>query len=373
MPDSAERPDVHDEVDGPLVPNPPDATSDQTPLFQEPAGSVEPDGATDTTTSANTPTLDPKVAIASHDRSSPAGRFILGDPGRQLGVVSRLPKWRPFRHDVTVDGFSIGNLTVRAASLRGSSHQYRGTPRQDAYAARSTANDEWLILAVADGVSDGRWSELSAESACQFGSEIVAARLVESGSIGAIEWPDIARMVNVHLAHQARGFLADPILRENGRTGSTPIEGTAMDVSAVMSTTLVMAAISTSNEPGEGIHFAVSSVAGDSSAWQLTNEGRWEHLVGNKSPTNAVESLPRETIVAPTDHRGQLQSGDALVLMTDGLSEPLGNGTGEVGQFLHDQWISPPDILLFPQQLGFVRSGCSDDRTAVSVWAAPSS
>ncbi|MFD0468784.1 protein phosphatase 2C domain-containing protein [Nonomuraea thailandensis] len=70
------------------------------------------------------------------------------------GADSRAP-------GVALDGGMLAQTTVRAVSLRGRRHRYRGEPLQDAYAVRLSADGRWVIAAVADGLG----STLHAEHA----------------------------------------------------------------------------------------------------------------------------------------------------------------------------------------------------------------
>ena len=64
---------------------------------------------------------------------------------------------------------------------------------------------------------------------------------------------------------------------------------------------------------------------------------------------------------------------DVLVLMTDGIGDPLRDGAGQVGRLpgghVGDARRSP---LEFAAQVDFTRKSHDDDRTAVAVWPARS-
>jgi hypothetical protein len=70
-------------------------------------------------------------------------------------------------------------------------------------------------------------------------------------------------------------------------------------------------------------------------------------------------SLPMHTTVHP---------GEALVLVSDGIGDALGAGTGEVGEFLAKVWRRPPSPLAFAAQAEFARKSFDDDRTALAFW-----
>ncbi|WP_068425013.1 hypothetical protein [Piscicoccus intestinalis] len=63
-----------------------------------------------------------------------------------------------------------------------------------------------------------------------------------------------------------------------------------------------------------------------------------------------------------------LGDGAALVLMTDGVGDPLGSGAGEVGTTLAQLWSRPPHPVEFAAQVAFGRKTFDDDRAALVVW-----
>ena len=63
-----------------------------------------------------------------------------------------------------------------------------------------------------------------------------------------------------------------------------------------------------------------------------------------------------------------LRRSDVLVLMSDGVGDPLHDGKGSVGRFLAAAWARPPAPIEFAAQVDFARSSHDDDRTAVAIW-----
>ncbi len=109
---------------------------------------------------------------------------------------------------------------------------------------------------------------------------------------------------------------------------------------------------------------------GDSTAWTLT-KGRWQHLFGSTEDGDVVSPATR---ALPVQRDGAevasvvLGPSDALILMTDGVSLPLGDGMGEVGRYLAEAWAGAPDLLSFATHVQFQRRSFDDDRTVVAVW-----
>jgi hypothetical protein len=117
------------------------------------------------------------------------------------------------------------------------------------------------------------------------------------------------------------------------------------------------------------------SWVGDSPCYVLGPTG-WSRIA--PAPSSAGELASSVTAALPThpDDLGELsltlKPGEVLFAMTDGLGDPLGDGTGVVGRTLASWWSSAPSAAEFYEQLSFHRATFDDDRTAVAVWTRPS-
>lgn len=112
---------------------------------------------------------------------------------------------------------------------------------------------------------------------------------------------------------------------------------------------------------------------GDSSGWLLADGVRWVPLgdvknAGNVIAESATACLPLLPEGDPEVVRAELAAGSALVLMSDGVGDPLGGGTGDVGRALAASWATPPHPIEFLAQVAFGRKTFDDDRAAVAVW-----
>jgi hypothetical protein len=131
-------------------------------------------------------------------------------------------------------------------------------------------------------------------------------------------------------------------------------------------------------EPGEnGEHTAHVVALGDTSAWLLApgDPVPWTPLQhvknsGSEVASSTTAAIPVVPAVAPEAVVVRFGPGTALVLMTDGVGDALGGGTGEVGAFLAQAWATPPTSLNFAAQVDFARRSYDDDRTALAVWPA---
>lgn len=299
-------------------------------------------------------------------RRMAAGGFIpysIGDPGRAAcGVVPLLDQENWHRRDSVFDGVTLevpglGHHVLRAASVRGLSHRAYGKPRQDEYGYQLTPDGRYLVLCVADGLSSGSRSHLAAEVAVRTGTALLVNALAET-SPAELVWEQIVGEVAGHIVTYARkrlpdgaGMTVDDVVGWMGTTATyavVDLAGAVLDVHAIM--------------------------VGDSSAWVLRADA-WQALsevknAGADVATSAVEALPR---VGQRDRprlHARVGPGEALVLMTDGVGDALGDGRGEVGTYLGAAWRTPPHEVDFVGQIGFSRKSFDDDRTVIAVWPA---
>ena len=287
--------------------------------------------------------------------------YEVGDPGRAAReVAATLPAAPSDPADTQIDAGGAGPLEVRAASVRGVSHRHSATPRQDDYALAATG--DWLIVVVADGVSSGPLSHQAATLACRAATAQVQEALEAGAEPDAIPWGDVLGAASRRIvAHGLRSLPA-----------AEGIELDAAEVARAMSTTLVIAVVSTA--AGEdGAHAGVVHSFGDCSVFRLGADG-WAAVTdvkneGAQMATSATVALPYVPEEVPPATPLALGAGEALFVMTDGVGDPLGSGDGDVGSFLATVWGGPPDPVTFAAQIGFARKSFDDDRTVVGIWA----
>jgi serine/threonine protein phosphatase PrpC len=283
--------------------------------------------------------------------------YTVGDPGsagrkvRATRVVG--PSGWP---DTAVDSVSLEGLEVRAASVRGLLHRSRHIPRQDAYSLGN--GDEPLVLTVCDGVGS---LGLSHEAA-QHAAARLSMLLPEYRSCDGVDWDALFRALSDELAK----------LRQDRIGDDAPCQQNDM-------ATTVLTAVLT-RLPGSGLRVELAWV-GDSEPY-LLRRGNWRRLSTERAAGNHADEdgrglvRPRGTAALPATHPVvrtyilDLMPGDVLVLVSDGIADPLGDGTGLVGGALIEWWSQPPDALEFASQVSFKRKGFFDDRTAVAVWMA---
>jgi len=303
-----------------------------------------------TTTDAGWSPFDPANAI--------------GDPGRQPEIRCVSSDLNVGTADTALDFLSLGALELRACSTRGWSHRYKGNPRQDAYSI--LVGEDALVIAVADGVSEGPHSHVAADTAARATVKLAAAEMAKNG---VVDWELLARRVSLRIVEEAE-------YRQIASTSehAADINERVRLVRLKMSTTLI-AAVLRRSPTHLGIQVEVSVIAGDSGAFRmlggsmvLTRVSGGKELGGLIASTS-VKPLPGPT--SPDVATIQLQPGDLLLLATDGLGDPLGDGTNDFSRELALRWGTPPTADRFMSDIDVYRRSFDDDRTAVAVWVRP--
>jgi hypothetical protein len=278
----------------------------------------------------------------------------VGHPSRAARAVPKLPAAEPALHDTVVDYAAVGDLQIRAASVRGARHRVGRTPRQDAYGLAATPDGRFVVAAVADGVSGAPDSHIGAHWAVTHGTQIAVDRLSVSADVDGLDAAELGAEIAAAVASSAH----DSLLRA-GR------EVELADVGDQVATTLVVAVVPVDATHGRRVWFAR---VGDSSAC-LLGDGGWRRVFTEPSSA-ATPALPASFahVEQATVHA---EPGEAVLLMTDGIDKPLGSGRGEVGRYLSEHWCRAPDPLEFVRQAQFERKTFDDDRTAVGLWPPP--
>jgi Protein phosphatase 2C len=313
----------------------------------------------------------------------PNGRWIVEDAGRQPDVRPKVAaSFKSPPPDFVVDGADVGSISFRAASVRGIGHQERGEPRQDAYAVRFTQDKRWLVGCIADGVSEGHRSHEAAATIVDRITDVLVTHLTRNAADEKLrDWPRLANQLpwdeavdqaNDAVMAQAKEHLTRVYKRQRNDEKLRELEESYSFAHArsIMSSTALAFIVATTPSADETYHALLANVAGDSSAFLLQNDA-WIPMSDIKNEgkeifSGSVRSLPNQVRVHVNPF--YLPVGNAFVVMTDGLGDPLGAARGTVGAFLRKHWRTPPDPLAFAQHLSFYKKTFTDDRTAVMVW-----
>ena len=230
--------------------------------------------------------------------------------------------------------------------------------------ARRTADGRYLVICVADGVSSGELSHKAAMLVTRWGTKWLTG-LLDRTEPADLQWGQFVRGVAAQVEKYGRKLL-------RGREDIDAEKCDLRDVAHKLATTVLYAVVDL--RAVDGAHTAHVVTVGDTSAWVLREGGRWEPQEAVKNDgaevfSASVQALPLPPATDPVPVRTTIRAGEALVLMTDGIGDPLGQGTGPVGRFLADVWARPPASgVEFAAQIGFARKSFDDDRTVVAVW-----
>lgn len=288
-------------------------------------------------------------APAAHD----VPRFGAGSKAQRFPWL--LPTRPAATPGVAADEASLGDLTVRAASLVGPGHrcQEPAAARQDAYRIARDATGDHLIVAVADGVSSSSHAELGAAVAAGTAVGFLRRRLDESGKVAGLSATDLFTEA------------ATAMHREAGRRGLEPA-----DVCSV----LFALVVPTRPDPS-GERTLWAAWLGDASLWRLEEE-RWRHTAGDRKgadagyESNALHhTLPADPHAA-RETRVALRRGDVVSLVSDGVGDGLAT-IGELNAYLAGRWARPLPVGAYLSDVGFDAERFLDDRTSVTVWVAP--
>ncbi|WP_329137741.1 protein phosphatase 2C domain-containing protein [Streptomyces sp. NBC_01476] len=247
--------------------------------------------------------------------------------------------------DTVLDGAQYGRLTIRTVALRGDSARYRGRPRRDALlTARFGAGDDALLLvAMASGARGADDAHLAAQDAVRW----------IAGAVGRSR----ARLAD-DLRGARRGSLKSGLHRLTDRCyGRLRARGEDLGLDeGTYTASLRCLLLPTDPESRIRLFFGV----GEGGLFRI-RDGAWQDL----------DLAPDETS-APFRFRATVaQPGDALLMCSGGLAEPL-RGEPELAVHLAARWGAGkvPGLAAYLADTQTRVKGYADDRTAVTVWDA---
>lgn len=292
--------------------------------------------------------------------------FEVGDPGAAATVPAYPDPENWDIRDTVLDGLRLRGtggrptMELRAASARGRSHRYEGKVRQDAYAYR--CDGRFVVLAVTDGVSEAPLSHVAANVVSQHGCHMIARQLATTEP-EALDWGHILEVLATKVLNAGRRRLAQT------RPDADQLE--QKEIARHLATTALFAVVEMAAV--DGFHPVHLLPYGDTSAWILRSGRDWEPQQavkndGKEVASSATRALPYLPERPPTPILSRLGTTDTLVLMSDGIGDPLHHGSGSVGSFLAQMWQRPPEPLAFAAHVDFARRSHDDDRSAVAVW-----
>lgn len=266
----------------------------------------------------------------------------IGQPDLQVGA---------YRPDSTVDGWAAGRFVVRGASVRGDGHRYRGVPRQDDMSLAWHQETGHLIVAVADGVSAAPLSHIGASAACRYAVDL----LLRECRVG--EEPDWARLLN---------FCAWGLVETWQRLDALPApdpEATERQLATTLCAVIVSA--------GDGAANVRAVSVGDSGLAVIRGD-RIVPLLGGKLLSDGITDHSVVPLPRIPDHPStgewRLEVSETLLIGTDGIWDPVGDGTGTVARVMAVALGGElPPRSDFLRLADFGRDTFDDDRTLVAV------
>lgn len=267
--------------------------------------------------------------------------------------AARLP-WllptEPSQSGIAADEARLGDLDVRAVSLIGASHRCEepATARQDAYRLGRDAAGRYLVVAVADGLSDSRRSDLGARVATRRAVDMVREEL-DRGAALDIRWLEVFRVA------------ASTVVSAAKQSGLSPNE---------VCTALIVAIIPAEPDNRDGGRHVWFASLADVSAWERSESG-WRMLAGDCKEDvlnrNAVHHFlpyhPDKVTVVCHD----LPPGATITIVSDGVGDALTDVPG-ASEWFARRWRTPPPLASFLLDVAYEARGQLDDRTAVTVW-----
>lgn len=242
------------------------------------------------------------------------------------GHVTRVP-------DVAADGLVVGEYSLAAVSLIGSSHAGKGISRQDAYAFGLDPRGR-LCVAVADGLGSRPSSQLGARAFCE---EVIR----RAGSYQDDQPVDPAELIT-----SAAAWAAEVVEQVYGISGR--------DAACVGAVGVF-----------DGSRHAIARV-GDCTAFTFGDDGFAEVFPVDAAFVNQVEVALLDRPVGDVD-MAELSASAPLVLCSDGLAIDLRNSP-TLRAWLAERWRHPMTAFALLESLRYRRQGSGDDRTAAVIW-----
>lgn len=260
--------------------------------------------------------------------------------------AAKLP-WRlpdePAPSGIAADAVTVGTLTVRAASIVGPGHRCEepAQPRQDVYRLGRDQERRYLLVAVADGMSDSANSHQGASVAVT----AMVERLREDLDKGVrLDAPGVFLAASRRMA----GWAEQRNVTEH-------------DVRAVA----LAAVIPVESDDAGGRDLWLAWLA-DVGGW-LRGPTGWKRLAGEEK--REMDGAVRDFLPFHADRTHsavvRVERGAVLALTTDGMGDAFDAGAG--GWFAK-RWAAPPHIGSFIADVGYEARARHDDRTAVVIW-----
>lgn len=252
---------------------------------------------------------------------------------------------------IAADQASLGDLDVCAVSIIGAAHRCEepAAPRQDSYRLGRDRAGRYLIIAVADGMSDSRRSDLGATVATRCAVDTLRTYLNGDAE-------PTAEVMRAAFRTVAGAMMA--------AAGNEKLSG--MDIRCA----LIVAILPTAPDFGSLRRRAWFTTLADVSAWLRVHDG-WQRLAGDQKGDDLDRNTLRFFLPFHPDRAvavsHDLHPGATVAVVTDGVSDAF-TEVPNAAQWFAQRWQTAVSIESFLLDVGFHARGQLDDRTSVTVW-----
>ena len=281
-------------------------------------------------------------------------RYAFGSNTAPEGGLVGTAFTQPFGHpDSTIEFAETATWSVRAASVRGRNNRSRNAPRREAYALGSCTDPEgrsYHALAVG-GIADANdhsleWTSTRTTAAV----ELVVEAVATSGP--SIDWPALIEQ----LKHGLRVETASLAASAGDDTG-IGIGSPVVDLPSQSRAASIVVALIAINAPST-IH-GIS--IGRARVWRVAADFL-ERLIEDALILDHIRPL------TGVEFRYSLAPGEAVLVVSDGLSDLIDDGRSPAANELAYHCQGPPDPFDFAALLDLASAGARDDRTAIGFW-----
>jgi serine/threonine protein phosphatase PrpC len=239
---------------------------------------------------------------------------------------------------------------VRAASVVGADHRCEepATARQDAYRLGRDRKGRYLLIAVADGMSAAKRSDLGATVAVRTAIDGLRGALDHGAQPGEIDFLELFKSVSQNIVGAAKHARRPP---------------------DDLLTALIVAVVPVGPAANDGARTVWLASVADVGAW-LHRGDVWSHVAGELK-----DGLDRNALATFLPHywsavevvQAELAAGSALAVVTDGVGDAFSD-IPQGALWFAERWHRPPPLASFILDVDYEAAGQVDDRTAVVVW-----
>ena len=269
--------------------------------------------------------------------------------------------------DIEADFVKSETFVVAGMSIRGASHQENGAPNQDAFSI--TFARDYLVAVVSDGVSAAKHSGYGSRYMSTKVSRRIAFELDQQSS--ELDDLDIQKIITRAISESAKSLMNWTVDSFEAPTAATD-EVKPQDMAATLTVAVIPNGTNSENQRKMTLAFIGDSpcyiLAEDT--WNIMTPATKEGLIVENSTSWVPGSVVGD--VTPAFVVFEVRDQDVILLMTDGVSTSLGDGSYPVAQFLGPRLAKPQNMGDYFDSLNFDRRGEADDRTLVAIYSQTS-